>query len=199
MKTLILALSLLSFLSCTTKKKLDQTSETDRVQGTSADTVSQATKRKLPGGPAPQKGLSDSATTWVYEKKIDKEGNTVHKASIHSPNLLEFGFPYAGGSTATLSIRHKNGTSYLYLEVSKGQFNRSFQGGTARIRFDDKPARDYSFSAAENGRANIIFFDSVQPLVDQLKLARKAVVAVEFYAQGKRQIEFRTGSLRWNH
>ncbi len=188
----------LSHFQCTNKKKTTHRENVDSLQTVSANTP---TRSNDPISPTTitRNHLSTSGNKWVYDKKIDKEGNTVYKASISSPGLLAFGFPYAGGSIATLSIRHKNGESYLYLEVSKGQFNRSFQGGTARIHFDNEPAHNYTFSAAENGRANIIFFDSVQPLIDQLKSAQKTVIDVDFYAQGKRRIEFRTVGLSWNH
>ncbi|SOD81542.1 hypothetical protein [Spirosoma fluviale] len=149
-------------------------------------------------GPSSQPALP--AGKWTYEKKVvDKAGNTVHKASITSPTPLTFSFPYAGGSVATLTIRRKNDESLLYLEISRGQFNRTFQGGNARIAFDNKPARNYSFSAAENGRANIIFFDDATKLISQMKNAQKMTINVEFYAQGRRTIDFSTANLTWNH
>lgn len=98
-----------------------------------------------------------------------------------------------------LTIRHKDELTYLYLEVSKGQFNRTFQGGEARIAFDGKSPNTYSFSAAENGRANIIFFDDEAKLIAKMKAAQKMRIDVDFYAQGKRSIEFNTASLAWNH
>jgi hypothetical protein len=198
MKNLICAVSLLSLLNCTTKEKSTRHESPDSVQAASTTTPTRSSNTVSAKTPS-QPSVAAGKTTWTYEKKVDQEGSTAYKASVTSPNLLQFNFPYAGGSTATLTIRHKNGTSYLYLEVSRGQFNRSFQGGTARIRFDDKPSQNYSFSAAENGRANIIFFDSEKKLINQMKTARKMIVDIDFYAQGRRQIEFRTAGLTWNH
>lgn len=135
---------------------------------------------------------------WRYEKTTDNEGRSVQKASTMSPNLLEFEFPYNGGSTATLTLRKRADDTHVYIQVSKGQFNRSFQGGQARVRFDGKAPVLYSFSAAENGSANVIFFDADQKLINQMKTARNMVVDVEFAGQGKRQITFRTAGLTWN-
>lgn len=136
---------------------------------------------------------------WTYEKKIDKAGSPVYKASVMSSNVLRFGFPYTGGSTAALSIRSGNGGTYIYIEVQRGQFNRSFQAGNARIRFDDKPPITCPLTAAANGRANIIFFDAGQRLVDQIRVARTMSVQVKFAGQPVRQIEFRTAGLQWRH
>ena len=100
---------------------------------------------------------------------------------------------------ATLTIRKRDNSTTIYVQVSKGQFNRSYQGGTARIRFDGKPPVPYSFSAAENGSATIIFFDSAQALIDRMKRADNMVVDVEFHGQGYRQIAFTIADLTWHH
>ncbi len=132
---------------------------------------------------------------WTYENT----GRTVYKASINSTNLIQFEYPYTGGSTATLSIREKDGSTQAYIDVSNGQFNRSFQNGTARIRFDGKSPVTYSLLAAANGRANIIFFDEVRQLINQIKASKSMSVDVRFDGQPARLIEFRTANLRWNH
>ncbi|MVM31886.1 hypothetical protein GO755_17690 [Spirosoma sp. HMF4905] len=196
MKTLFYFISLLTLLSCSEKENQSAstdsgkaTATTDTLQPPVAVSEQSTTKSDSPAG----------SGTWRYEKTTDKEGHSVYKASITSPNLLEFSFPYAGGSTATLTIRKRESGTHVYIHVSKGQFNRSFQGGRAGVRFDGKPAISYSFSAAENGSANIIFFDSEQTLIDKMKAARNMIVNVDFAGQGQRQIEFRTAGLAWNH
>lgn len=200
MKQLICALILLSVLSCTDKKKSTghKKASTTVVQRTGDSASSRSDK--LSSSKLSQKNSPVlSKTTWTYEKTTGKDGNTVYKAVLVSPTVLNFAFPYTGGSTVTLTLRHKNSIPYAYLEVSKGQFNRSFQGGNASIRFDGKPPVRYSLSAAENGRANIVFFDSAQKLINQMKGARTMIVDVEFEGQGKRHVEFTTRGLTWNH
>lgn len=143
---------------------------------------------------------SGQAGRWKYEKKVvDKDGQTVYKASIVASNVLEFEYPYTGGSIATLTIRKGSEDTHVYIEVSKGQFNRSFQEGRARVRFDGKPPVTYRLSAAANGRANIVFFDADEQLIRQMKAATNMTVEVSFYGQGIRRIEFRTAGLKWNH
>ncbi|GAB3768206.1 hypothetical protein GCM10028818_02220 [Spirosoma horti] len=200
MKRFICALGLLSVLSCTDKEK-----STDQEKPSTAATQksgnSASSRSNEPSSPKSESKNSPAVgtATWTYEKKAGKDGNTVYKAVLASPTVLNFDFPYTGGSTATLTLRHKNSLAYVYLEVSKGQFNRSFQGGNASIRFDGKAPVRYSLSAAENGRANIVFFDSPEKLISQIKAAGKMVVDVEFDGQGKRHIEFTTRGLSWNH
>lgn len=135
---------------------------------------------------------SPDAGRWIYE-----ETSTGYKAFTVSPDVLNFKFPYEGGSTATLTLRRRSGETHVYIEVSKGQFNRSFQSGTARVRFDNQPAVSYPLVAAANGRANILFFANEQQLIDQLKKARTMVVTVEFAGQDTRDITFGTANLRW--
>lgn len=145
-------------------------------------------------------GTVADAGKWLYEKRVDNEGRTVSKASTRSPTRLELAFPYTGGSTATLTIRKRVGSdTHLYIQLSNGQFNRSFQGGQARVRFDGGSSRLYSFSAAENGSANIIFFDATQALIQKLKAAQTMLIDVEFAGQGYQQIEFKTAGLHWDY
>lgn len=146
-----------------------------------------------------ERASAQSAGGWAYEKTVDKTGRTVHKASVTSANLVPFEYPYQGGSNATLTIRTGNDGPYVSLEVAQGQFNRSFQAGTARVRFDGKPPITYALSAAANGRANIVFFDSGARLINQIKAARNTLVQVRFEGQPVREIQFQTAGLRWNH
>lgn len=135
---------------------------------------------------------SPDAGHWIYE-----ETRTGYKAFTVSPTALNFPFPYDGGSTATLTLRRRSGETHVYIEVSKGQFNRSFQGGAARVRFDNRPAVSYPLVAAANGRANILFFANEQSLIGQLRKARTLVVTVEFAGQDTRDIRFGTANLQW--
>lgn len=167
----------------------------DSAKGNVIDSLGKVSSEKA----VPEKSSVANAGKWHYEQKIDKEGHTVFKAFIVSPTLLEFDFPYNGGSTATLTIRKRNDDTHVYIQVSKGQFNRSFQEGKARVRFDNTSPVTYSFSAAENGSANVIFFDSERELINRMKAARNMTVDVEFAGQGQRKIDFKLAGLQWRH
>ncbi|UFH54739.1 hypothetical protein [Spirosoma sp. KNUC1025] len=198
MKGLLSFFCLLVLYSCGSKKQSTPGKPADPV-ATNVDSNPAPVFEKMSEKAMATDKAVEGAGTWHYSKTVDKEGRTVYKASLVSPTLLEFEFPYAGGSVATLTVRKRESDTHVYIQVSKGQFNRSYQDGRARVRFDGNPPTDYSFSAAENGSANVIFFDSEQALLNQMKAARKMVVDIEFAGQGKRQIEFRTAGLTWNH
>lgn len=134
---------------------------------------------------------------WAYEKTADKFKGRVQRASLVSANTIQFDYPYTGKTPATLTIRERDGNTTVYIEVDKGQFNRSFQNGNAKVRFDGKAPVTYPLTAAANGRANIVFFDVDQKLINQIKAARTMTVAINFYGQPVRQLEFRTAGLRW--
>ena len=199
MNVAVFVSALLLLFSCSTKKKESLSLPTDSVQTTGKTKPAQPDVAK----PTPALSKQDAvagAGKWLYEQRVDNEGRTVYKASTLSPTRLDFGFPYTGGSTATLTIRTRTGSdTHLYIQVSNGQFNRSFQGGMARIRFDRQSFGTYSISAAENGSANIVFFDAVQGLLRKVKAARTMTVSIEFAGQGNRQVDFKTAGLQWNH
>lgn len=194
MNILLYLATCLTLLACAGPDKKNQATNTNPVERPAATSLAPPVNA-LPNTPTPTP--SGSVTSWQYTKTVDNEGREVSKASVTSPDLLEFDFPYAGGSTATLTLRRRAGTTHVYIQVSKGQFNRSYQGGQASVRFDGGSPVSYAFSAAENGSASVIFFDSEQALINRLKAADKMVVIVEFEGQGNRQITFRTAGLRW--
>ena len=187
--------ALLALLSCSKQEK--------GVSQVRTDTVSKPVMASPDSLRADQSTLnsrtSAQAATWRYERTADGLGSPVYKASLTAANTLQFAYPYTGGSTATLTIRRGSGSTNVYIDVSNGQFNRSFQGGTARVRFDGKPAITYSLSAAANGRANIVFFDSERRLIEQIKTAKKASIEIEFPSQKTQTIEFKTAGLKWRH
>lgn len=185
------------FLQCTKEKKTIRTAPSDT---TLVQTLEPPVG--IPGEnsnrPANTSQIAGATTGWRYEKTVDKAGTPVYKASINAASKLQFEYPYVGGSTATLTIRQGADGPQVYIEVANGQFNRSFQEGSAQVRFDDKPSVTYPLSAAANGRANIVFFDAADRFVRQIKSARSLLVQVQFAGQPTRSLKFTTAGLRWN-
>ncbi|MBC3787543.1 hypothetical protein [Spirosoma utsteinense] len=201
MRTRLVVLSLLLtsgsflFVRCSEKKKTTRPASVDTA-------LAQALEPPVGIPEGTGTGSNDMSRTtgvkgWRYEKTKDKAGAPVFKASINGTNLLQFDYPYAGGSTATLTIRQGTGEPQVYIDVTKGQFNRSFQEGKARIQADANPPVTYTLSAAANGRANIIFIDGAGRLIRQLKTARSLQVQIQFAGQPTRSIEFSTSGLQW--
>jgi hypothetical protein len=198
MKFLFPLIGLLTLAGCSGRDAKSRPTRADTIPAATDDRPAPIRDEvtEKPGTPV---RLPAKAGTWTYEKRVDKTGQTVYKASVVASNVLEFEYPYTGGSIATLTIRRGSENTHVYIDVSKGQFNRSFQEGRARVRFDNKAPVTYLLSAAANGRANIVFFDADQKLINQMKAAKNMTVDVSFYGQGVRRISFRTAGLTWNH
>lgn len=194
MKFVVFAGSLLVIISCSKREK-----GTAAVRADTVSTSVMARPDSLRANPSQPTDRVLAQAIWQYEKTVDGSGGPVYKGSLTAANKLRFAYPYTGGSTATLTIRTGNTGTNIYVEVSNGQFNRSFQGGTARVRFDGKPPVTYSLSAAANGRANIVFFDEADGFVERIRTARTVSIQVEFPGQRVQKIEFSTAGLRWNH
>lgn len=135
---------------------------------------------------------------WNYNESEDKmTSKKIITSSITANEELEFDFPYNGGSVATFTIRKKNGSTDIYLQVSKGQFNSTFDGGQIKVRFDDKPVKKYSFTGASDASSDIIFINSVKDIISKIKTAKKMLIETEFYNEGNRQMEFDIADLKW--
>ncbi|WP_142528532.1 hypothetical protein [Pedobacter westerhofensis] len=143
---------------------------------------------------------SPSASNWTYEEDEDKmTSKKIFRASVTAKEELQFGSPYDGGSTATLTIRKKRGETDIYLRVSKGQFNSSYDGGKVRARFDNIPAKMYEFSGASSGDSDIIFLDAVPSFLKKIKGHKKLLLEAEFYSEGLHVMEFDISNLNWTH
>ena len=195
MKFVVFAGSLLVIVSCSKQEKKAFLSRADTIT-----TSVTARPDSLRANPSQRTNHATArAATWQYEQTTDGAGSPVYKAILTATNTLRFAYPYTGGSMATLTIRWGNAGTNVYAEVSNGQFNRSFQEGIARVRFDGKPPVTYALSAAANGRANIVFIDAADGFVKRVRTARTMSMQVEFPGQRVQKIEFSTAGLRWNH
>ena len=135
---------------------------------------------------------------WQFQEDVDKmTSKTVKYASIEANEELEFKFPYDGGSVASLTIRKKDGGNDIYLSVSKGQFNGTYDGGQIRIKFDDEQPKKFSFVAPSDGSADMIFINSEKTIIAKLKNTKKIIIETEFFNEGNRQMEFDVAGFKW--
>ena len=143
--------------------------------------------------PAPKVG-------WTYSQNEDKMTSGVsYFAEAQAKELLQFEFPYDGGSTATLMIRNKEGDNDVMLNVSKGQFITHYDGSTIRARFDnDSPVR-YNISEPSDGSSDLVFINAEKDFISKLKKAKKLILEAEFYNAGLRQMEFDVSDFKWDH
>lgn len=134
---------------------------------------------------------------WVYDKSVNSSGEAIRKATLTSQNLVQFPFPYAGGSPVMFIIRSKSGSTNAFLEVANGLFTRSFTGGKALVQFDGQKPVTYALAAAANGRGNIVFFEAEQRLIQQLKKSKSVSIKAQFPGQKTLDIQFKYASFQW--
>ena len=183
--TAIIALIVIANLGDKDKTTNDTTSTTE---------VAQDEKQNLVETELPK----EEVTKWQFQEDVDKmTSKTVKYASIDANEELEFKFPYDGGSIATLNIRKKDGGNDIYLQVSKGQFNGTYDGGQIRIKFDDEQPKKFSFVAPSDGSSDMIFINSEKAIISKLKNTKKIIIETEFFNEGNRQMEFDVAGFKW--
>jgi len=134
---------------------------------------------------------NENASKWQYSNYTDKMTNSkVYLSYIVANDLLDFEFPYSGGSIAKFTIRKKDNSYDTYLTVSKGQFNANIDETNIRIKFDNENPKYYSISAPSDNSSDFIFINNSNSLVKKLKKSKTMIIEVEFYREGIRQIEF---------
>jgi len=152
-----------------------------------------------------QTALKDSTnppsvdTKWTYQVDSDKvTSEKVFHAEIDADAQLDLKFPYNGGVTATLGVRYKDGKNNVYLNISKGQFlANSLETENIKVRFDSEKAITYACSSASDGSSNIIFVNSADSFIENLKKSKHVVLQVELYDNGVQEMEFETANFNW--
>lgn len=187
-KLLVLFTIATSFLSvsCDSKPTKVEDPEIERKAKEMADSLIAAAK-------APKA----ETTTWTYNDTEDKMGDKTHFAKIVSNDVLNFAFPYQGGSVATLILRKEGKKMDIMFSVRPSQFVTRYDGSTIRLRFDEEKPRNYSVSEAADGSNDILFINNTTDVIKKLKAAKKLVIEAEFYQEGLRQVEFNVEGLKW--
>ena len=166
--------------------------------------VTTATRQFAPTRPTPLRSIAaeqprPSVAGWQYESKSDQMGGTTDKAILTATNVVQFPYPYAGGSRVSLVLRNRNGHTNAYLLTAKGLFTNSFQGGRAQLRFDGGQPVSYALTAAENGSGGTIFFDADQKLIRQIRASKTMTARVQCPGLSLDELRFTTAGLQWKH
>jgi hypothetical protein len=135
---------------------------------------------------------------WVYADGQNPMRGTIRSANIESSDRLEFAFPYAGGSTATLSLRKMNNDLDVMISVDKGQFICYGMGDSEmKAKFDNGKVQDFRCGRAADGSANVIFIKPGSSFLASLRKAKVLIVEATFYQAGARQMTFHVEGLDW--
>lgn len=138
------------------------------------------------------------ASGWSYDTERDQvRGRNVYYASVDSQNQVEFDFPYAGGSTLTMTVRkHPQYGDDVIFHISKGQFVCGVEGCSGTINYGSGPQR-LSLTEPGDYDSQSLFASSGAAVIGHLKAADKVVVELPFYQEGNQQFTFNTKGLKW--
>ncbi|MFD0795316.1 hypothetical protein ACFQZX_16965 [Mucilaginibacter litoreus] len=197
-KNLLLILFAASIISCSSEtKNADKSADSLNSDTVHANATSQGKKEN---GSDENNNVKSNTSKWSYTEEEDKmTSKKKYFATIDANDLLQFDFPYDGGVTATLVVRHQGGENEVILQVSKGQFMTGVDGTTVKIRIDDSPAATYSASGPSDGSSEILFINNANKLIKKMKTAKKVLIQAEFYDSGNKIMEFDVDGFQWKH
>jgi hypothetical protein len=139
------------------------------------------------------KKISSVVNEWRYEKSRDPltDQSSIH-AAIKSRNLVEFHFPYNGGTSGTLIVRkNEDGRPEVLFAINRGQLLCPRDTCIFRYRFDDLPVGEYGASPSDNGNPRVMFLGYYSAdFLENLKKAKRLRVSTDFYQEGPRTFEF---------
>src|SRR5690606_3412086 len=103
------------------------------LNGTNVDSSKGSKTKKAVANTSDEVDASEEIKKWSYRETEDKmTSKTTYMAHVSAKDMLQFDFPYQGGSLAMLTIRDKGGATDVFVSISKGQFNSTFQGGSVK-------------------------------------------------------------------
>lgn len=187
-----LSVLLILLFSCSQdQKKVDQNQELV-VDTTSVDTTLLEDYESI-------KAREANETKWTYQDETDKMTNTKTSfAMLQSDNNLTLSSPYDGLTTGNLTIRKKRNSLDVIMQITNGQIIApSYDSKNVLIKFDDKPAKRWSYLESADYDSKVIFIRNEKSFVEKLKHSKKVIIEFIVYQDGNQQLEFSTQNLKF--
>ncbi len=137
---------------------------------------------------------------WRYSSSEDAmRGTTERAAELTSDNSVSLAFPYQGGSSLYILLRHSQrfGGLNAMLRISKGQLLCRIRGCKIAAKFDDGKVLTLNARPAESGHPDFVFLNDASAFVTRLRSAKKVIIEVEVWKHGLAQFTFQAGGLSW--
>lgn len=153
-----------------------------------------------PSDPAATQIADRPNLPWDYATaKDDMSGKDISYAKANSLNKENLHWPYGPGIGATLTLRkHPRNGKDVYLSLDKGQILcRSYETCTIMIRFDDRPAINYSAIGPSDGSTDMVFIQNYSKFFAELKRSNNIIVELPLYQDGNRSWQFNVNGLTW--
>jgi hypothetical protein len=191
MKKILFLLAASAMVSCNANQKSSGGTDSSKTDTTKTTVTTSTTEKKADVDPS----------SWSYETDTDKMTSKLsYFAAINATNKLQFGAPYEGGSTATVTIRSKAKKNEIILTIDKGQFICDVSDGCAiKVRFDNDPAVSFNGSEPSDYSSTTLFIHPEPKFIAHAKTAKKMIVEAEFYQEGMQDMEFNVAGLKWEH
>lgn len=136
--------------------------------------------------------------SWSYETEKDEMSDKLNRfASITSPDVAEFDFPYDGGQYLTLTVREMDGSEDVLIRISDGQFHTKYGDEYVLIKFDGNNPVKYSVSEPSDGSSDLLFINNDQDFISKLKKAKTLKIEAQFYNNGSRVFSFNVKGFKW--
>ncbi|ECO0901770.1 hypothetical protein XS16_004315 [Salmonella enterica subsp. enterica serovar Newport] len=148
-------------------------------------------------------GVAFSSDWHTYFKNDEMRGTAQRFIKSESDNVVNFGFPYEGGSKMEIVLRSKKTAlrtgqkadslplTEAILVIRKGVFNcNPFNDCHVSVKFDNSKIQKYSMSGAADGVVDVIFFNNSSSFIKNIKTHKKLILEADFYQSGKEQFKF---------
>jgi len=138
------------------------------------------------------------ADPWSYSSSSDEmRSSRKNMACINSTNIFELGFPYNGGTRATLCLRYStNNSPEILVFASRGQISCHYDC-RIDVRFDASIVNNYSPYRSDDGQ--VLFLP--RAFLTKLRrspLADRVIIEIPFYRDGDKQFIFSgLSSINW--
>nr|WP_141662012.1 hypothetical protein [Burkholderia ambifaria] len=161
---------------------------------------SPTTEQRSTGQPA-QPTPPAAEAKWLYKEEHDSmRDKTYRVALLPASNVLDFDFPYNGGSHVLMIINGEQGRKLAHpvLEIDKGQFDCGTDGCDLTVKFDDQ-LQSYHAQLLTSRRLYIWYREGRNSVngeedefIKNLRASHHMIIEARFYEDGARQIEFDT-------
>jgi len=137
---------------------------------------------------------------WNYSDDINKmDDSKISYARLSSTNNLNLSAPYDGDNEAHITVRKKEGSNNVILQIDKGQFMGDVYGTNIRVRFDTNKPEQYYCSKSSDDDPAVLFISSANKFISKLKKSNKVLIEAVVYQDGTQQLEFNTTGFKWTH
>lgn len=129
---------------------------------------------------------------WRYYANEDPmTSKKTYHAFVESKDYFELDRPYEGKQKAELTLRtHPRWGKELYLSIQQGQFLCRYRDCNLTVRFDDRPAMQFSANEPDDNSSTTLFINDYSKFASLMMKSKKVLIQAGFYNQGSRIFEF---------